>query len=443
MDTNHTFLQAGAQPVSDRMRELLARAAQDHVYDQRSQGQVLDEIRQRLEGLEWLLREVRERELGDMTGQLENVRDQVEVYAGAPPEWARGLAEHLGVVAERIKPVGELPSVWADVSIVAEHMDEALSRLQTVVEFANQVTEATQQATRRTDELFKRLDKLQGSMEAASVRFNRIDKSLAELGHRAEKLEHQVNSVSGRSDQSLNELAERFELGLEAVNGRVEGVGGRLDGVDGRLDGIDGRFTGVSGKLDGIDGRFDGIDGRFEGVDDRIDVVNERIGQLPVALDVGDLHRKLGELASRPVHDPTGRFDALDKRLTETVTPLVDELRARPDRVQFEETISKIVTTAHSDVTKRVDVMGDEVRKRVDGVHENVTRRVEIANEAVTQRVENASEAVAKRVENVQEDVRKTMGAAHDDMLKRLATLEETMIALAEALLRPRAEGKE
>ena len=66
--SNHTLLQAGSQTaISDRMRELLARAAQDHVYEQRTQGAVLDEIRQRLEGMEWLLREVRERELGIRT----------------------------------------------------------------------------------------------------------------------------------------------------------------------------------------------------------------------------------------------------------------------------------------------------------------------------------------------------------------------------------------
>ncbi|MFD0537997.1 hypothetical protein ACFQY7_33940 [Actinomadura luteofluorescens] len=66
------------------MRELLARAAQDHVYEQRSQGQVLDEIRQRLEGMEWLLREVRERELTGLTGQIESVRGQVDDLSGKP-----------------------------------------------------------------------------------------------------------------------------------------------------------------------------------------------------------------------------------------------------------------------------------------------------------------------------------------------------------------------
>src|SRR5215207_9667426 len=90
VETNHNFLQTGGQPVSDRMRELLARAAQDHVYESRSQGQVLDEIRQRLEGMEWLLREVRERELTGLTSQLETVRGQIDELSGKPPEWAEG-----------------------------------------------------------------------------------------------------------------------------------------------------------------------------------------------------------------------------------------------------------------------------------------------------------------------------------------------------------------
>src|SRR3954464_4063274 len=84
VETNHNFLQTGGQPVSDRMRELLARAAQDHVYESRSQGQVLDEIRQRLEGMEWLLREVRERELTGLTSQLETVRGQIDELSGKP-----------------------------------------------------------------------------------------------------------------------------------------------------------------------------------------------------------------------------------------------------------------------------------------------------------------------------------------------------------------------
>ena len=107
--SNHTtLLQAGGQTaISDRMRELLARAAQDHVYEQRTQGAVLDEIRQRLEGMEWLLREVRERELGGLSGTLETVSGRLDDIAAKPPMWAEGLAQHVEAVRDHVDAVGE------------------------------------------------------------------------------------------------------------------------------------------------------------------------------------------------------------------------------------------------------------------------------------------------------------------------------------------------
>ena len=67
---NH-LLMRGSQPgPADRMRDLLARTVQDHVTDQRSHASALEEIRKHLEGLEWLVKEVREHELTDLAGQL-------------------------------------------------------------------------------------------------------------------------------------------------------------------------------------------------------------------------------------------------------------------------------------------------------------------------------------------------------------------------------------
>ena len=484
METNHNFLHAGSQPVSDRMRELLARAAQDHVYEQRSQGQILDEIRQRLEGMEWLLREVRERELSGLTGQLESVRGQVDELAGKPPEWAESLAEHIEAVGERVKPVAELPALWADVGVIAENVDEGLSRLHAVMDTAQHLTEATRQATERMEGMAKRLDKLQGSMEATSVRFNRLDKSLAELGHRAEKLEHSVTSVTSRVDQSLADMGDRVEQGLQAVGGRLEGVSGRLDGVDGRLE---------------------GLSGRVDGVDDRVESTGTQIDRLPVTLDIGELHRHLAELSTRSCVDPSDRFDSLEKRLAEGVDPLVHELRARPDRDEVEDTVSRIVSAAHDEVgkrfdevaagfdvinddlrgrvetvqgdvgrqiagaladfTKRVDVIQDDLSRRVtdahtdvsrhfrevredvtrkiDGVTGDVARRVDIVHEDVWKRIETVHEDVSKRAEAIYDEVGRKVDGVHEDVLKRLTTLEESMLALAEALLRPRRDGKE
>lgn len=414
MDTNHNFLQTGGQPVSDRMRELLARAAQDHVYEQRSTGQVLDEIHQRLEGIEWLLREVRERELSGLTTQLDSVRGQVDELYGKPPEWAEGLAEHIESVGEKVKPVAELPSLWADVGVIAENVDEGLSRIQTVLDSSKSITDATLRAAQQMDDLTKRLDRLAGTMEAASVRFNRLDKTLADLGHRSEKLEHQINGVAGKVDQSLSDMAERVEQGLDAVNGRVEGVGGRLDGIDGRVEGL-------SGKLKGVEGHFQGLEAKIEGVDDRVDGINQRIGQLPVTLEIGELHRKVAAIGDRPFIDPTDRFDALEKRLAEAIDPLIDELRARPDRDEAEETLSKIIESSRADITKHMEILREDLLRQVGGVHDDVS----------------------KRVDGAQHDMTGRMTAVHEDLMKRLITLEETMLALAEALFRPRRESKE
>src|SRR4051812_2415161 len=414
VDTNHNFLQTGGQPVSDRMRELLARAAQDHVYEQRSTGQVLDEIHQRLEGIEWLLREVRERELSGLTTQLDSVRGQVDELYGKPPEWAEGLAEHIESVGEKVKPVAELPSLWADVGVIAENVDEGLSRIQTVLDSSKSITDATLRAAQQMDDLTKRLDRLAGTMEAASVRFNRLDKTLADLGHRSEKLEHQINGVTGKVDQSLSDMAERVEQGLDAVNGRVEGVGGRLDGIDGRVEGL-------SGKLKGVEGHFQGLEAKIEGVDDRVDGINQRIGQLPVTLEIGELHRKLAAIGDRPFIDPTDRFDALEKRLAEAIDPLIDELRARPDRDEAEETLSKIIESSRADITKHMEILREDLLRQVGGVHDDVS----------------------KKVEGAQQDMTKRMSSVHEDLMKRLITLEETMLALAEALFRPRRESKE
>jgi chromosome segregation ATPase len=443
VETNHNFLQTGGQPDSDRMRELLARAAQDNVYEQRSQGQVLDEIRQRLEGMEWLLREVRERELSGLTGQLDSVRGQVDELSAKPPEWAEGFAEHIEAVGERVKPVAELPALWADVGVVAENVDEGLSWLQSVIDSAQHLVDATQQATQHMEDMGKRLDKLQGSMEAASVRFNRLDKSLAELGHRTEKLEHSITGVATRVDQSLSEMGERIEQGIDAVSGRVEGVSGRLDGVDRSLDGIDGR-------LEGLSGRFDGLDGKLEGVTGRLDSVSQRIGQLPAALEIGELHRKLTELVKRPYADHSDRFDALEKRLAEAVDPLIDELRARPDRDEVKDMMSKIAVGTYGDVTRRMDEFSrrfesvhEDVTKRVEGVHEEFAKRNDSMQDEVSRRLDGVQDQVGRKVDSVHDEVSKRMAAVHEDVLKRLTTLEETMLALAEALLRPRREGKE
>ncbi|MCT9928657.1 hypothetical protein N5079_00335 [Planotetraspora sp. A-T 1434] len=261
--SSHTLLQAGSQTaISDRMRELLARAAQDHVYEQRTQGAVLDEIRQRLEGMEWLLREVRERELGSLSGALEVVTGRLDDMTTRPPAWAEGLAQHMELLRDRV--------------------DEVSTQTQGVADLVSEFTQ--------------RLGQVHGSMEAAGGRFTRLDKAVTELTQRTERLEGAV------------------------------------------LD-------------------------RLDTVDDRVEAVTERLSKLPSELEIGDLRTAVAEMNV----DITAAATA--------IAPLLDAIRARPDR--------------------------DELTKAVSG--------------ALSAIVEPAT----------------------TDVARRLSALEETMLALAEALLRP------
>ncbi|MEV7967742.1 hypothetical protein AB0O34_17405 [Sphaerisporangium sp. NPDC088356] len=472
--SNHTLLQAGSQTaISDRMRELLARAAQDHVYEQRTQGAVLDEIRQRLEGMEWLLREVRERELGGLSGALESVGGQLGELATRPPAWAEGLAQHVEVVrdrvdgvgdrvavivdridsvSERVRPVAELPGLWNDLGTVREGVAESLKRLQAVLDGGLAMPD-------RMAELTRRLGQLTSSMEAAGGRFTRVDKALLDLTQRTERLEGGVLDLSEGLEDTLASAIERLTGSVEQLVGKVDGMtskltdaetrlADRLDGVDGRLAGFDGRLEGVEGHLTGFAARFDGVEGHFgdlkgrvdtvegrfdsvdshlgavegrletvdvrlqsvdgrietadsrvdgrlagldqrladvdgrlsaqdqrfatvdesfegvnerlEMVDDRVEAVNQRVGQLPGLLEVGEVHKRVGELISAQGDDQGKRLDMIEKRLADAMPPmteLMDLVRARPDRDQLSETVDEIIQPTHNDLTRRLGAL--------------------------------------------------------------------------------------
>ncbi|GAA4222325.1 chromosome segregation ATPase [Streptosporangium album] len=410
-----TPLQTGSQAaISDRMRELLARATQDHVSEQHTQDTVLDEIRQRLEGMEWSLREVRERELGGLGGSLESVHGLLDDIAVRPPAWAEGLAQHVEVVRDRVDamgervssvhdrvtPLGELPSLWADVGAVGENVDEALIRLRSIADDTRGVGDGV-------SELAQRLGRLQAGMEAAATRFTRLDRSLADLVQRAERLESGMLDLSTTVRKTVSDATDRLLAAVEQVNGRVsllvsrtdgraDGVEGRIDGLDGRLSGIDGhlaalgeRMTGVgphlreitdrhddrfdtlderlydvegriAGRVDAVDSRLSTLDGhteklglRLQDLDDRVEAVDQRVGRLPAVLNIREV---VGDQAG----DHARRFDSLDERVSQAqaaLAHLAGMLRAQPDREQLTEALSETMEPARTELSRSLSAL--------------------------------------------------------------------------------------
>src|SRR5260370_3008350 len=126
---NHILLRGNQPGAADRMRELLARTVQDLVADQGSNAGALEDIRQRMEGLEWLVKEVREWEIPGMTARLDGVAHHLDEAMQKPPQWAESLAEHIELLRAQVAPVAELHSLWADLGAVSENVEQALPRL--------------------------------------------------------------------------------------------------------------------------------------------------------------------------------------------------------------------------------------------------------------------------------------------------------------------------
>src|SRR5258708_24993552 len=110
---NHILLRGNQPGAADRMRELLARTVQDHVTDQRSNAGVLEDIRQRMEGLEWLVKEVREREVPGMTARLDGLAQHLDQATQKPPEWAESLAQHIELLPAPGAPGAQRRPLWA------------------------------------------------------------------------------------------------------------------------------------------------------------------------------------------------------------------------------------------------------------------------------------------------------------------------------------------
>src|ERR1700678_1588429 len=250
---NHILLR-GNQPgaVPDRMRELLARTVQDHVADQRSNAGALEDIRQRMEGLEWLVKEVREREMPAMTARLEGLAHHLDDTAQKPPQWAESLAEHIELLRAQVTPVAELHSLWADVGTVSENVEQALPRLQAVCDTIGQAMAALRAQDERMSKLQQSISKLQQSMESAAGRFSRLDKAVAELGQRTGQLDKEISAVKGRAEVGFSTLAAKLEQSTEATSGQVSQA---FETMTATVDGLATNVAGVGGQGDLLRGR--------------------------------------------------------------------------------------------------------------------------------------------------------------------------------------------
>jgi chromosome segregation ATPase len=213
--------QAKAKPVNntaatqsfDRMRSMLVRAAEIRDSEQQQIFDALDEIHARLAPLE---------SLGSVRKRLSEMPDRTEV------------------------------------SVLAERLDEALSKLETQ------------------------------------------DSVIAALGRTVEAV--------------VDKLAKPFaELG-----GRMEGMAGRFEGVAGRMDGLEDRIAGLHKRIDDVDHHLDRQDTRIEGLPAAVQgPVREQLGTTEIGLRgrLDEVDKSVQESLAGALESLTQRLDVLTSRL--------------------------------------------------------------------------------------------------------------------------------
>ncbi|GLY41447.1 hypothetical protein Amsp01_074700 [Amycolatopsis sp. NBRC 101858] len=255
-----------AAPSFDRMRNMLVRAA-----------------------------EVRESEQQQIFDALD------DIYARLAP------VDSLGAVRKRLS---EMPD-RTEVSVLAERLDETMSRLEAQ---DNAIAALTRAVESIVDKLAKPFAQLDGRLDGMAARFE---------------------GVAGRMDG--------LEDKLQNIHRRIDEVGSHLDKQDAKLDSIPQSVHGpVRERIEQAEAslreRVDHADHELRGkVDELSRTTHERIGELDrvtgerIGANTEALKTALTETGE--MIDASDRLEKLGNRL-ETVTTRLDELAGRLDKVE-------------------------------------------------------------------------------------------------------------
>jgi chromosome segregation ATPase len=207
----------GSNSAAERMRELLARSTVDHQAIERATADALEDIRQRLTGLERVVGEVRE-------------------YAGAEHDSANRTAEQVSTQAQRmVGMTATLDGLTAGLSTVGAQLSAIDGRL------AN--------ADSRLADVDVKLASTEGRVTALDTRFERLDERLDDQYDRVTSIDNRLAATDGRITllgghftESLKPLAEDIrarpgraeveDLVTKIVRAVHEDISGRLTSLE-------------------------------------------------------------------------------------------------------------------------------------------------------------------------------------------------------------------
>lgn len=274
----------------DKMRAMLARAADLRADEQRQVVDLIDEVRGRLTPIEGFVEDGR--------GRIAATHDTV------------------ATIRDRL---GELPD-RTEVSVIAERLDDTLARIDSqdavLATISTSVAALSDRVGRPLEAIEARLDGVVGRFEGVSGRLDGLDDRLQHLHARLDELDATVGHVQGAVGAVQGAVGELpGQLDPASVHRRFDELAGsvhqRFDDEFVRLDALAGRpAVDPTGMLDGLASKLDALGGRLDGVASRVNAVEESVrnnaGNLAGTLEQG-LDKLHGTVGSRPDRDEFGR----------------------------------------------------------------------------------------------------------------------------------------
>jgi ABC-type transporter Mla subunit MlaD len=287
-----------AAPSFDRMRNMLVRAAEVRESEQQQIFDALDDIYARLAPVDSLgavrkrLSELPDRtEVGVLAERLDEAMSRLEAQDNAIAALTRAVES---IVDKLAKPFAQLDG----------RLDGMAARFEGVGGRMDGLEDKLQNIHRRIDEVGGHLDKQDAKLDSipqsvlGPVR-ERIEQSEASLRDRVDHADHElrgkVDELSRVTQERIGELDratnERISANTEALKTALTETGEMIDASD-RLENLGGRLEKVTTRLDDLAGRLDKVeDGFLSG-----------LGDLDGALKAG-LSKVEGTLSKQPDTD--------------------------------------------------------------------------------------------------------------------------------------------
>lgn len=171
----------------------------------------------------------------------------------------------------------------------------------------------------------KRLSEMPDRTEV-SVLAERLDEALSRL----ETQDSAIAALSRAIESIVDKLVDKLATPFAELSGRLDGVAGWFEGVTGRMDGLEDRIVGLHKRIDDLDHHLDRQDARLDGLPAAVhEPVREQIGTTEAGWRsrLDEVDKGVRESLSSALEAITQRLDLLSSRLD----ALDGALAHRPD----------------------------------------------------------------------------------------------------------------